>query len=115
VVIGFPFAMLFSWFYEWTPQGILRTSEIDRSASVTRQTGKAMDRWIIAVLVLAVVLLPTDRFALRKPAAASADKSIAVPPFENLSTQAGAGQDRGGDRPAESGRRCALTRCHADR
>ncbi len=25
-VIGFPFAMLFSWFFEWTPQGIRRES-----------------------------------------------------------------------------------------
>ncbi len=88
VVIGFPFAMLFSWFYEWTPQGIKLESEIDRSESVTRQTGKTMDRWIIAVLALAVVLLLTDRLALRKPAAASADKSIAVLPFENLSADA---------------------------
>ena len=23
-VIGFPFALLFSWFYEWTPQGLQR-------------------------------------------------------------------------------------------
>ena len=27
-VIGFPFAMLLSWFYEWTPQGLQRESEI---------------------------------------------------------------------------------------
>ncbi|WP_439640613.1 hypothetical protein [Nevskia sp.] len=44
VVIGFPFALLFSWFYEWTPQGIKLESEIDRSVSVTRQTGKTIDR-----------------------------------------------------------------------
>ncbi len=28
--IGFPFAMLFSWFYEWTPHGIVRESENPR-------------------------------------------------------------------------------------
>jgi hypothetical protein len=26
--IGFPFAMLFSWFYKWTPQGLQLESEI---------------------------------------------------------------------------------------
>ncbi|MEO8743043.1 MAG: hypothetical protein ABI365_07620, partial [Lysobacteraceae bacterium] len=26
VLIGFPFAMLISWFYEWTPHGIQRES-----------------------------------------------------------------------------------------
>ena len=39
-IIGFPFAMLFSWFYEWTPQGIQRESEVDPSESIMRATGK---------------------------------------------------------------------------
>ncbi len=95
VVIGFPFALLFSWFYEWTPQGIKLESEIDRSQSVTRQTGKAMDRGIIVVLGVAVVLLLTDRLVLSRdtatgdavPAASGVvDKSIAVLPFDNLSS-----------------------------
>lgn len=88
--IGFPFAMVFSWFYEWTPHGIQRESEVAPSESVTRQTGKRLDRWIIAILLLAVVLLLTNQFVLRrdeKPIAVAADleKSIAVLPFENFS------------------------------
>ncbi len=87
VVIGFPFAMLFSWFYEWTPQGIKLESEIDRSESMTRQTGKMLDRWIIAVLGVAVVLLLADRLLLNKPSARTADKSIAVLPFASFSSE----------------------------
>ncbi|MDB5973154.1 MAG: hypothetical protein JWQ90_5604 [Hydrocarboniphaga sp.] len=88
VVVGFPFAMAFSWFYEWTPQGIKLESEIDRSASVTQQTGKAMDRWIIAVLSLAVVVLLADRLVLHRNAiepvtTAAVGKSIAVLPLAN--------------------------------
>ena len=92
--IGFPFAIMFSWFYEWTPHGIQRESEIAPNESITRQTGKKLDRWIIAILVLAVVLLLTDKLVLRrdeKPAdvapgaAAIPVKSIAVLPFDNLS------------------------------
>src|SRR6266516_7025403 len=88
--IGFPFAMVFSWFYEWTPHGIQRESEISPNESITRQTGKKLDRWIIAMLGLAVVLLLADKFVLRKdaePAIAGAvpEKSIAVLPFDNLS------------------------------
>src|SRR5580658_9329712 len=41
-VIGFPFAMLFSWFYEWTPQGIQRESEVDPNESVTIETGRRL-------------------------------------------------------------------------
>ncbi|WP_295679666.1 hypothetical protein [uncultured Nevskia sp.] len=101
VVIGFPFAMLFSWFYEWTPQGIKRESEIVHSDSITRETGKKLDkkldRAIIAVLSVAVVLLLANSFAPHKdasslaaaPAAASTSlavsKSIAVLPFTDLS------------------------------
>ncbi|MEO8803478.1 MAG: tetratricopeptide repeat protein, partial [Rudaea sp.] len=94
-MIGFPLAMLFSWFYEWTPHGIQRESEIETDASVTRTTGKKMDRWIIAVLGLAVVLLLTNQFVVHRDTATTAAptiaprKSIAVLPFENLSDDKG--------------------------
>ena len=84
-VLGFPLLLLFSWFYEWTPQGIKRESEIELSASVTRQTGRKLDRWISATLALAVVLLLADKFVLHRDAVAIPEKSIAVLPFENLS------------------------------
>ncbi|HEY8713684.1 MAG TPA: hypothetical protein VIM68_12490, partial [Thermoanaerobaculia bacterium] len=83
--IGFPFAMLFSWFYEWTPHGIQRESKIEQDESITRQTGKTMDRWIIAVLSLAVVLLLADKFVLHKDVDVALDKSIAVLPLVNES------------------------------
>src|SRR6476620_6495092 len=60
--IGFPFALLCSWFYEWTSQGLQRESEISPNESITRQTGKRLDRWITVILALAVVLLLADRF-----------------------------------------------------
>jgi TolB-like protein/Flp pilus assembly protein TadD len=84
-MIGFPFALLFSWFYEWTPQGIQRESEVAQDASVTRATGKKLDRWIIAVLTLAVVLLLADRFVLHRHAGVALDKSVAVLPLINES------------------------------
>jgi len=93
--IGFPFAMLFSWFYEWTPQGLQLESEILPNESITRHTGKKLDRWIIAVLSMAVVLLLANQFVLHrdenKSAAAASvatpipGKSIAVLPFADLS------------------------------
>ena len=85
--IGFPFWLAFAWVYEWTPQGLKRESEIADGASITRSTGRRMDRAIIAVLAIAVVLLLTDRFVLRKSdgAAAIPDQSIAVLPLLNES------------------------------
>jgi len=92
-VIGFPFWTAFAWFYEFTPQGLKRESEIAPGDSVAHSTGRKLDKWIIAVLALAVVLLLTNTFVWRKGAGLANDsalanipaKSIAVLPFEDLS------------------------------
>ncbi|MCE7950134.1 MAG: tetratricopeptide repeat protein [Xanthomonadales bacterium PRO7] len=86
-IIGFPFWIAFAWFYEFTPRGLKRESEIAQDASITRSTGRKLDRAIIAVLALAVVLLVTDRFVSHGDAGKIAipDKSIAVLPLANES------------------------------
>jgi TolB-like protein len=92
-IIGFPFWIAFAWFYEFTPQGLKRESEIAPDNSIAHSTGRRLDKWIIAVLVVAVVLLLTNTFVWRKGAGLAGDaalasapaKSIAVLPFEDLS------------------------------
>jgi hypothetical protein len=39
---GFPFALLFSWAFEMTPEGLKREHEVDRSQSISSQTGKKL-------------------------------------------------------------------------
>jgi len=95
-LIAFPFAMAFAWFYEFTPDGLKRESDIDPAESIARHTSKKLDRSIIAVLALAVVLLLTNQFVMHRDSEAgrtSADppaptvpvraKSIAVLPLAN--------------------------------
>ena len=86
--IGFPFWITFAWFYEFTPEGLKRESEIEAS-SITRHTGRKLDFTIIGVLTVAVVLLLTDRFVLRHvdetTVAPITENSIAVLPFVNMS------------------------------
>jgi TolB-like protein/Flp pilus assembly protein TadD len=89
--IGFPFWIAFSWFYEFTPEGLKRESEIDPAQSITAHTGKKLDRWIFAIMGVAIVLLLTDRFVLHHGVnadgdAAVSEKSIAVLPFVNMSS-----------------------------
>lgn len=92
-IIGFPFWITFAWFYEFTPSGLKRESEIAPDDSIAHSTGRKLDFWIIGVLAVAVVLLLTDRFVLRRGAdevvAAQAivapPNSIAVLPFTNES------------------------------
>jgi TolB-like protein/Flp pilus assembly protein TadD len=88
--IGFPFWLAFAWFYEFTPQGLKRESDIAPGDSITRSTGRKLDRAIIAVLALAVVLLLTNTFVWHHGAgvdggASTPAKSIAVLPFDDLS------------------------------
>jgi len=83
--VGFPFWIAFAWFYEFTPQGLKRESEIAPDDSVAHSTGRKLDKWIIGVLALAVVLLLTDRFISPKGAGGITDKSIAVLPLSNES------------------------------
>jgi TolB-like protein/Tfp pilus assembly protein PilF len=89
--IGFPFWIAFAWFYEFTPEGLKRESEIDPADSITRHTGRNLDFAIIGVLAIAVVLLVTDRFVLHhgvnaEAATPIAEHSIAVLPFVDMSS-----------------------------
>jgi TolB-like protein/tetratricopeptide (TPR) repeat protein len=91
--IGFPFWIAFAWFYELTPEGIKRESEVDSDRSILKATGRRLDFLIIGVLTVAVVLLLTDRLLRHTESAAPqviADKSVAVLPLVNESGDANA-------------------------
>jgi TolB-like protein/Tfp pilus assembly protein PilF len=88
-IVGFPFWLILAWFFELTPEGLKRESEhgpLDAPSS--RIANRRLDRWIIAVLAVAVVMLLTDRFVVHRDerSAADARRSIAVLPFENMSS-----------------------------
>ena len=89
LAIGFPFWLLFAWYYELTPGGIKRESEVEPRESIARQTGRRLDFWIIGILAVCVVLLLTDRLVTHREAAAVMDKSVAVLPFANTSGDPG--------------------------
>lgn len=84
VVLGFPFALVFAWFYELTPEGLKRENEVDRSQSIARSTGRKLDRWIIGVLAAAVVALLANQFVTHQgPDDSALGKAIAVLPLAN--------------------------------
>jgi len=72
-VIGFPFWLIFAWFYEFTPTGLKLESEIAPGESIQEHTGRRADRVIIAVLIVAVVLLMTNEFVLHRDATGEAN------------------------------------------
>ena len=77
---GFIPAVVFSWFYELTPEGIKRERDIDRSRSITPQTGHKINTLIIVLLVVAigVVVIQLPRVELlRGPRADSRLREVA--------------------------------------
>ena len=88
LAVGFPIAMLLSWLYEFTPEGIVRTEDLDpvQARSVQRVTGRILDFIIIGVLLLVIAMLIVGRRPFYSQSGESiSQKSIAVLPFENRS------------------------------
>src|SRR5213594_887274 len=88
LAVGFPIAMLLAWIYEFTPEGIVRTEDLDpvHARSVQRAAGRILDFIIIGVLLLVIAMLIVGRLPFYRHTGESiAEKSIAVLPFENLS------------------------------
>ncbi len=87
LVIGFPVAVILAWAFELTPEGIKRAEDVDASKSLTRKSGRKLDFFIIAVLLLVIGILVFQRLHPKvSPTVSSAlEKSIAVLPFDNLS------------------------------
>jgi len=96
LVIGFPLVLFFAWAFELTPEGIKREKDVDRSHSITTDTGRKLNYTIIGLLAVALVYFAWDNFApapaqpetaqAPQPVAAEDDNSIAVLPFVNMSS-----------------------------
>ena len=105
LLLGFPLALIFSWVYELTPEGLKREHAVERNDSITRETARKINVLIAGLLVVAVGLGAYEVFARRGERAAPAHsasgtpiaavatvvsaKSIAVLPFVNMSDDRG--------------------------
>src|SRR5438445_1827751 len=103
LAIGFVPALIFSWVFELTPQGLKRDEDVRPEESIAPQTARRMNRIVIAVLVLALGYFVFDKFVLMprreaalvpaptsaEPKSAANAKSVAVLAFANLSDDKG--------------------------
>jgi hypothetical protein len=107
LAIAFVPTLILSWVFEITPEGLKREVDVIRERSITRFTGKKIDRVILVLLAIAVGYFAFDKFVLDpirdREIAQSAeqegvervreevrlerfdDKSVAVLPFANRS------------------------------
>jgi TolB-like protein/Tfp pilus assembly protein PilF len=96
VILGFPVALILAWAFEMTPEGIRRAEEVAPRESKAPKDGRKWTAIIVVAAALAAALFAFQFARTRKPAtaelpkqtapAASMDKSVAVLPFENLSS-----------------------------
>ena len=96
VILGFPVALILAWAFELTPEGIRRAEEVTPQESKAPKMGRKWSAIIVAAAVLAAVLFAfqftrTRNSVTTEPPKQTAqtenmDKSVAVLPFENLSS-----------------------------
>jgi TolB-like protein len=89
LAIGFPMALILAWAFELTPEGLKFERDVDRSSSITANTGRKLDFVIIGILSIALVFFAIDKFFWQVSLAenaASEKRSIAVLPFANMSS-----------------------------
>jgi len=62
LAIGLVPALIFAWVFELTPQGLRIEKRVDRSESITKQTGQRLDRMAIILLSLALAYFIFDKY-----------------------------------------------------
>ena len=86
IVIGFPIALVIAWAFESTPQGIKRTEAADAMPMASRQKKHAWIYIVIIGVAISVALFFLGRYTAGNKTVSSPDKSIAVLPFVNMSS-----------------------------
>src|SRR5215813_7917906 len=57
LAIGFPAALVFSWAFEITPEGIVREAEVEHGRPITRRTGRKIVAMTVVLAIFATGLL----------------------------------------------------------
>ncbi|MGH8101828.1 MAG: tetratricopeptide repeat protein, partial [Chthoniobacterales bacterium] len=65
IVIGFPLALILSWAFEITPQGIKREEDVSPNDSITRKTGRKIVGLTIVLALAAASLFLFQHFRSR--------------------------------------------------
>ncbi|WP_297795701.1 tetratricopeptide repeat protein [uncultured Eudoraea sp.] len=86
LAIGFPIWLILAWVYEFTPEGIKKTIDVEPGKSISTKTGTRLNKLIITTLTLAIIVLLVDRFTRDSAEVVEyGNKSIAVMAFADMS------------------------------
>jgi len=87
LVLGLPVALFLAWAFELTPQGIKKAHDVPRDAPKEPRAGRIFNVVTIVMLLIAVGWLSWDKIYRPPATIAPADKSIAVLPFDDFSSE----------------------------
>jgi len=89
LAVGLPIALVISWAFELTPEGLVRDASVDKEAARAKHAGRGLNKLIAVALAVALGFIAYQNFfraVAPEPAAPKArDASIAVLPFTDLS------------------------------
>ena len=80
LALGLPIALILSWFYELTPEGLALDKDGEPAAPAAHLPSRRMDFIVIALLTAGLLLFAYDKWAGIEPS----EQSIAVLPFQNM-------------------------------
>ena len=91
LAIGFVPVLILAWAFEITPEGVKRDEEVDRSRSISADTGRKLNRAVVVLLVVAVGYLKARRlhpwprcFTRKLRRTCIADQLLPPPTFNSL-------------------------------
>ncbi len=80
VILGFPLALILSWAYELTPQGVVRADEVPLSESITHVTGQKLNYFVTGLVVLALGFVIVDQYVLEEREVVVEEATESPPP-----------------------------------
>jgi TolB-like protein len=62
LAVGFPIALIISWAFEMTPQGVVPESRVDRTVRLGQESGRRLDFTILLILSIVIIFMGLERF-----------------------------------------------------
>ena len=66
IILGFPLAVVFSWAYELTPQGLEKTKRVPVADSITPTTGRRLNYVILGLMTIGIAFLIVEHYVLEQ-------------------------------------------------
>ena len=82
LLLGFPFALIFAWAFELTPEGVVRTEAVAEAESITSETGRKLDFALSFAIVALIIVIVWQASTAPEPAiveTAAVERDSAAP------------------------------------